>query len=153
VADETLLEPGGDRLVRLAFPSEPARLRQVRDAVRRTAERSGCSADGVEDTVIAVDEACQNVIRHAYHGAADGEIVLEIYRKGDTLVIYLRDFAEAVDKDKISPRDLDDLRPGGLGTHFMREVMDEVKFMPPPADGGNLLRMVKRIAKDAENAT
>jgi sigma-B regulation protein RsbU (phosphoserine phosphatase) len=57
----------------------------------------------------------------------------------------LRDFAHTVDPNLIKPRDLDDLRPGGLGTHFMQEVMDEVTFMPPPQEGGNLLKMKKRI--------
>ena len=46
----------------------------------------------------------------------------------------------------MKPRDLDDVRPGGLGTHFMAEVMDRVEFLTPPEGGGNLLRMVKRIA-------
>jgi len=50
-----------------------------------------------------------------------------------------------VDVSKVKPRDLEDIRPGGLGTHFIREVMDEVEFLRPPNDSGNILRMVKRI--------
>ncbi|MGA8259306.1 MAG: ATP-binding protein, partial [Arenicellales bacterium] len=59
--------------------------------------------------------------------------------------LLLRDFAEPIDTSQVKPRPLDTIRPGGLGTHFMREVMDEVEFLPPPFGGGNLLRMVKRI--------
>jgi len=69
------------------------------------------------------------------------------------LVFLLRDFAESIDVSSVKPRDLDDIKPGGLGTHFMREVMDEVQFMPPPADGGNLLRMVKKLPKGPDNET
>jgi sigma-B regulation protein RsbU (phosphoserine phosphatase) len=47
----------------------------------------------------------------------------------------------------IHPRPLDELRPGGLGTHFIRTVMDEVAFLPPPAGAGNLLQMTKRIGE------
>ncbi len=140
------MENDNQRLLKLKFPSQADRLKLVRSAVSAAAKRCGCTTDVARDIVIAVDEACQNVIRHAYGGASDGEIILEMRRTGDEVVVFLRDFAKATDVGKVKPRDLDDLRPGGLGTHFIGEVMDEVEFMPPPADGGNLLRMVKRIA-------
>ena len=118
----------------------------MRGAVGEAAARCGCDAEAVRDVVIAVDEACQNVIRHAYGGRTDGEIVLEIRRHDDTMVVDLRDFAEVVDPEKIKPRDLDDLRPGGLGTHFISEVMDSVEYLAPPRGRGTLLRMAKRIS-------
>ena len=51
-----------------------------------------------------------------------------------------------IDIEKVKPRDLSDVRPGGLGTHFIREVMDEVVFLVSPEGCGNLLKLVKRIA-------
>ena len=135
-----------EALLHLRFPARAERLKGVRGAVGEAAARCGCDADAVRDVVIAVDVACQNVIRHAYGERSDGEVVLEIRRRGDAMVVDLRDFAEAVEPEKIKPRDLDDLRPGGLGTHFMREVMDSVEFLVPPQGRGNLLRMVKRIS-------
>jgi sigma-B regulation protein RsbU (phosphoserine phosphatase) len=95
--------------------------------------------------VLAVDEACQNVIRHAYGKEREGEIVLRIEQRGDELILSLIDFAPPIDPAKVQPRDLDDVRPGGLGTHLIREVMDSAEFVEPPAGCGNLLRMVKRI--------
>ena len=53
-------------------------------------------------------------------------------------MVILRDFAECIDVETVKPRELDDLCPGGLGTHFIAEVMDQVEFMPQPAEGGNL---------------
>ena len=50
-----------------------------------------------------------------------------------------------IDPAKVQPRDLDDVRPGGLGTFLIREVMDSAEFVEPPPGCGNLLRMVKRI--------
>jgi sigma-B regulation protein RsbU (phosphoserine phosphatase) len=55
------------------------------------------------------------------------------------------DFAQPVEVAKIRSRPLDEVRPGGLGVHLMRSVMDHVEFLPPPAGIGNLLQMVKRI--------
>ncbi|HEB79168.1 MAG TPA: GAF domain-containing protein [Rhodospirillales bacterium] len=141
---------GGEKQLKLKlkFPSQPNRLKLVRSLVSATAELCGCGQEASQDIVLAIDEACQNVIRHAYKDEPNGEIILEIRHNEDEMIILLRDFAKTVDTAVIRPRELDDVRPGGLGTHFIREVMDEVAFMPPPEDGGNLLKMVKRISHE-----
>mgnify|MGYP003735926103 CR=1 FL=1 len=97
------------------------------------------------DLVLVIDEACQNIIRHAYKGSTEGEITLEIRRDDDDLIVLLRDFADTVDVTKIKPRDLEDIRPGGLGTHLIREIMDEVEITPLPGNSGNLMRMSKKL--------
>jgi sigma-B regulation protein RsbU (phosphoserine phosphatase) len=129
----------------LRVPARADQLRVIRAAVRNQAEMAGCSEQCVGDVVMAVDEACQNIIRHAYDGKPGGEIVLAIERRSGELVFSLRDFAPPVDPRKIRPRELDDVRPGGLGTHLIRQVMDEAEYLRPPSGAGNLLRMVKRI--------
>ena len=120
-------------------------MRLVRYAVKETALFCGFSDKDTGDILLAVDEACQNVIRHAYGSEDEGDMSIEIRRRSDAMIVVIRDFADPVDISKIKPRDLDDLRPGGLGTHLIREVMDEVDFLPPPIDGGNLLRLVKKF--------
>ena len=85
------------------------------------------------------------ITRHAYGGESDGVIEFEIEHRGDVLVFSLVDHAPAIDPSRVRPRDLDDIRPGGLGTHFIRRVMDEVEFSKPASGSGNLLRMVRRI--------
>ena len=132
-------------LLSFKFFSRPDQLKSVRAKVTEAVFSCGCIGNTIQDFVIAVDEACQNIIRHAYQGNQDGEIILEICKENDDIVVLLRDFANTVDPELIKPRDLDDIRPGGLGTRFMQEVMDEVTFLPPPQEGGNLLKMKKRI--------
>ncbi|MEX0695488.1 MAG: SpoIIE family protein phosphatase [Rhodospirillales bacterium] len=143
-------EPGatdapGEKIFQLRVTAKANRLRLIRNAVRETASFCGFSETDTADIVLAVDEACQNVIRHAYGSEGEGDIAIEIRHRPDAMILTLRDFADPVDISKIKPRDLDDLRPGGLGTHLISEVMDEVDFLPPPIDGGNLLRLVKKI--------
>lgn len=135
----------GEMLLERRFPAEAKQLKGVRALVTEAVGKAGADDDVAADVVIAVDEACQNIIRHAYRDVDDGEIELSLTRQEDVLVVLIRDYAETVDTTKIKPRDLDDLRPGGLGTHFMHSVMDQVEFMPPPAEMGNILRMTKRI--------
>jgi sigma-B regulation protein RsbU (phosphoserine phosphatase) len=132
-------------LLELSFPARPDQLRKTRDAVRACVEACGAGPECTGDIVMAVDEACQNIIRHAYGGPCDERIVLRVERDGDALIFWLRDFAPCIDPSQVRPRELDDVRPGGLGTHLIWQVMDEALFVDPPPDGGNLMRLMKRI--------
>ena len=131
-----------------AIPARAARLRDVRHAVRRFLEDLGYDGTHVPDIVLIIDEACQNIIRHGYGGDSDQWIEIEVALEDFGLVILLRDFADPVDAAEIEPRDLDDVRPGGLGVHFMREIMDEISYLPREGDYGNILRMVKRATEN-----
>ncbi len=134
----------GRRLLELEVPARPDQLRVLREAVRMCAAENGCGEPCVQDVVMAVDEACQNIIRHGYDGE-EGAIRLTIDRRGDELIFCLGDDAPTVDPRDVVPRALDDVRPGGLGTHLISSVMDDSRFVCPPTGCGNLLRMTKRI--------
>jgi len=136
---------GEERMLEFSIPSRSDQMGRMRAAVRACVEACGCSEMPTADIVLAIDEACQNIIRHAYQGNPDGVIELEIFRSGENLVFYLCDRAPLIDPSKVKPRDLDDVRPGGLGTHFIQEVMDQADFLPRPGGSGNLLKMVRRI--------
>jgi len=116
-------------------------LESNRHAVRTVCVAAGMSGDLQDELILAVDEACQNILRHGYGGA--GEVVLEILLDGRRVAVQLIDFAPHVDMMALPLRDPDELRPGGLGLHFIRSVMDEVDWPPPPPGAGNLLRMSK----------
>jgi sigma-B regulation protein RsbU (phosphoserine phosphatase) len=130
----------------LRTPAVADRLRLIRAVVGEASRLAGCSDGVAKDVTLAVDEACQNIIRHAYKDIPDGEIVVEIIRDGKELILFLKDFAPTIDPNTVRPRNLEDIRPGGLGTHLIREIMDEVAFLDPPSNGGNVLRLAKRIA-------
>ena len=132
------------------FAAEPSELKVVRAAVQSGAVQAGCSEDEAADLVLAVDEACQNIIRHAYCGGT-GTIELRMERDGDRIVAALRDYARPSDPRCLERnRDLDEVKPGGLGTHFMKSVMDEVTLVTLPDGKGNLLRMVKRLKRHVD---
>jgi sigma-B regulation protein RsbU (phosphoserine phosphatase) len=139
-------ESCGERVLALRFPAKPGELHRIREAVRAQAEASGCGPACAGDIVLAIDEACQNIIRHAYGSERQGDIMLEMERRGLELIISLIDFAPAVDPSRLRPRDLDQVRPGGIGVHLIRKVMDSAEFVEPPPGCGNRLIMVKRIA-------
>lgn len=119
----------------------PEQLSAQREAVGEALRSVGFSADFASDVVMAVDEACQNILRHGYRGA--GEVALEIALQQKTLLVRVIDFAPAADLSKIAPRSLETVVPGGLGLHFMQQAMDTVFWPPPPPGAGNMLEMTK----------
>jgi anti-sigma regulatory factor (Ser/Thr protein kinase) len=132
--------------VAIRIESDPACLGRVREAVRRAALNVGFpEADG-EQITLAVDEALTNVIKHGYGGRNDQWIdvwideVAEQRRAGIRIVV--RDFGRRVDPTTICGRDLNDLRPGGLGVHIIKTVMDDVSYAPDEW-GGTRLTMLK----------
>ena len=132
-------------LVVLRIAGEARRLRILRRLIREIALEHGCSEACARDIVIAVDEACQNVIRHAYGGEGRGDVVVEVRSDGASIAFSIVDFAMPVNPNDVQPRCLDDIRPGGLGTHFINECMDDWCFREPPSGAGNCLWMVKKI--------
>ncbi len=137
------------RRFQIEVPSDPAFLRMVRASVEVLCAMAGMDEEGSCKIVLAVDEACTNIIRHSYEGATDRPIICEGRLEGDAISFILRDFGKKVEPSQIRPRDLDDLRPGGLGVHFMREVMDSVVF-EDCGDQGTCLTLRKRLPASTE---
>ena len=153
VDDTTLLlvqEPRGKSsitLLDMEFPASPDQMRAVRAALRQALDSQEIPPELRDRLVLAVDEACTNIIRHAY-GNCDGEtIALHLSREQDMLVFELRDNAPPVDVKKLQPRDLSECRPGGLGLPFINALMDDWKVQPAGNGKGNVLRMRKRLAQ------
>lgn len=131
-------------ILELNFRSKADQLQKVRCAVRAAVERLSFAPDDVNCIVLAVNEACMNIIQHAYGITTEGDIILEMFDEPDAVVFRLTDFAAPIKKECIKSRDLDDLRPGGLGVHLMTQVMDEVDFRNDPEGIGNTLLMKRR---------
>ncbi len=136
--------------VKLCICSFPGYLSVVRAAVEKMCEQVGFDADATGSVVLSVDEALTNIIKHAYKGATDQPIEIEItpLSSGSTegMQIRIRDYGKRVDPAEIRSRDLEDIRPGGLGVHIMNECMDSVEFAQPEGEG-TLLTMVKLTPK------
>jgi anti-sigma regulatory factor (Ser/Thr protein kinase) len=100
----------------------------------------------VNNIKLAVDESVSNIIKHSYKGEDENnkiEIKLEIIKK--KLFIHLFDNGTLVNKKNIQPRNLKDIKPGGLGSYFINEIMDEVKWKTKSKDWVNHLILIKKI--------
>jgi sigma-B regulation protein RsbU (phosphoserine phosphatase) len=134
---------GAEPLVSLTFPARAEELHPVREVVRETCEKCGCPPALAQDLVIAIGEACQNVVRHAYKDVDDGEATLDILCRDGMLEFCLLDTAPPVDREKVKPVWPKEIHPGGLGVCLIHNIMDRVEYLPSPAGRGNLLRMIK----------
>lgn len=129
----------------LTVPARAERLKLVRALVGNAAENAGCRAETASQIVIAVNEACMNIIQHGYGDDMEGDIVVSVSRTGSELNIRIEDTAPPVDSDRLQPRDPDELRPGGLGTFFINEIMDNWTIGQRTERQGNYLQMSRKI--------
>lgn len=114
--------------------SDAAVLKEVRERLERYVRMIGFDEDAAGMIVMAADETLTNIIRHAYNGAPDGRIDIELCVQEGSLCIILRDYGTEVRSEEIQGRDLDDIRPGGLGVHIINTCVDTIEYFS--AEGG-----------------
>ncbi|HYA88773.1 MAG TPA: ATP-binding protein [Nitrospirota bacterium] len=129
-------------VVSLVVPSHPKYLYVIRSAIYPLVMEAGFPKRDAQRVVLAIDEACSNVIKYAYEGDHTKSYSVDITIGQGRLVVELKDFGKKPDVSKISPRKLDDVRPGGLGTHFIASVFDSVKY-DTSREGCTVLTLVK----------
>ena len=138
------------QLVTVSFCSRASRLRLLRSVMRDAADLAGLDASQTEAMVLAVNEACMNIIQHGYAMDPNGQIDVGVLQEDGALVIQIRDYAATVDVERVRSRELDDIRPGGLGVHLISCLTDECGFIEAPSDGGNLFQMKIFIREQGE---
>ncbi len=134
---------GGPLTLRMKINSDPRLLSVVRSAVSELATVCGFKDEQCRRITLAVDEALSNVMRHAYKNRYDQEIELSCQAHPDCLEFQLTDRGEAADRSRICAQPLDEIAPGGRGTHLIRQIMDEVCYEQIPE--GNRLRLKKYL--------
>jgi anti-sigma regulatory factor (Ser/Thr protein kinase) len=129
-------------VVTLVVPSHPKYLYVIRSAIYPLVIEAGFPKKDARRVVLAVDEACSNVIKYAYEGDYSKSYSLDVTVGQGRLVIELKDSGKKPDVSKITPRKLDEVRPGGLGTHFIASVFDTVEY-DTSHNVGTVLTLVK----------
>lgn len=140
--------------IRVEVLSQPRYLAGVRELVLAVSRRIGFGESAAGHIALAIDEALANVIRHGYGGAEDRPIFLSISPlvgpvrgKDAGIRVCIEDHAKQVDPATIKSRDLEAVRPGGLGVHIIKEIMDEVIYEPRKGQGMRVV-MTKRLSDE-----
>ncbi|MEM7334644.1 MAG: ATP-binding protein [Chloroflexota bacterium] len=122
-------------------------IKSVCKFVAEGARNAGFNEDDTFRIELACDEACTNIIEHAYGGENKGSIRAEWSATPSYFVILLHDNGRSFNPSKIpnppeKPQNIDDLKIGGLGLHFIKKIMDDVAFTF--GESGNTLTMKKK---------
>ena len=126
------------------FPVDSASLKDVRTFAREVLAKDEMFNPTKDDVVLAIAEAAQNIVKHAYSGEPTGDTMrVEISFKENQLKIDLYDKGKPAIPQNIKPRQIDDVKPGGLGTFFIGQIMDEVIFKTSASDWVNHLILTK----------
>ena len=139
-----------ERIFMLQVPSNTEHLAMIRDFVNGIGIRAGMPASEVAKLEMAVDEACANVIEHAYGPEVTKEVSVKATIDDETVQIDVVDTGKGFDPGEIPQLNLDQLvaerKSCGLGMRLMKTLMDEVHYEMIPGKK-NELRMIKRLKK------
>lgn len=130
------------------FPGFYSSLGPISEFVAKEAQNAGLNEESVYSVQLAVDEACTNIIEHAYQGEGKGDITCICIPVPDGFQIELRDRGRAFYPDSIpEPKvgaPLEDLGNRGAGLFLMRKLMDDVHY-EFSEDDETILRMTKKV--------
>ena len=113
-----------------AFLVKSSSLKEVRTFCREVFEKLKIEQSLKDELVLAIAEAAQNIVKHAYKDNQDSNdiMVVQISCENKKLQIAFYDMGTPVDPKKVKHREIDNIKPGGLGTFFIQEIMDAVEF-------------------------
>jgi serine/threonine-protein kinase RsbW len=114
---------------KVEFSSHTGNLALMRNYVRAFLDGFPFSEKERTLMVLGVDEACTNIIRHAYHLQDDQPIALSMEAKPDCVCMRLRDYGRQSPPEKMQGRAHDLIKPGGLGLHLIRTAFDNVDYI------------------------
>ena len=122
-------------------------LKDVRDFAREVFDKSPIFSEQKDELVLAIAEAAQNIVKHAYKDIAEtsDRMEIKISLKDSDLEIGFFDKGKAVIPENIQHRKLDDIKPGGLGTFFIKQIMDAAVFKKDQKEWVNHLVLTKKI--------
>ena len=122
-------------------------LKDVRSFSREVFDKLQLDQDLKDELVLAIAEAAQNIVKHAYKDVEDTSDKMEITisLKDGELEIGFFDKGRAVDQNNVRHRKIDDVKPGGLGTFFIQQIMDAVVFKEGEKPWINHLVLTKKI--------
>ena len=129
------------------FLVSTASLKDVRTFSREVFEKINLPQDQKDELVLAIAEAAQNIVKHAYRDVTEtsDRMEIKISLKNNDLEIGFFDKGKAVIPENIQHRKLDDIKPGGLGTFFIKQIMDAAVFKKDQKEWVNHLVLTKKI--------
>lgn len=127
----------------LQVKSKTENLSSIRDFIKEIGLKEAIALSIVDNLVLAVDEACTNIMKHAYHLKNDKDIILKVDVHEQKVVVTITDFGDGFDPETVPDPDMPTYmkqkRVGGLGLHLIRALMDKVEYQTFPNNYNRLV--------------
>ena len=122
-------------------------LKDVRTFSREVFDKINLPQDQKDELVLAIAEAAQNIVKHGYKGVEEtsDRMEIKISLEDNNLEIGFYDKGKEVVPGNVQHRKLDDIKPGGLGTFFIKQIMDNAVFKKDQTGWVNHLILTKKI--------
>ena len=135
---------------KLRISSVTENLEIIREFINNIAHKGGFSEESVDQIELAVDEACTNVIKHAYNYSSKRMLDISVFLDNEKIEIIIMDKGSGFNPDSLPIPNLEKYmrvaKVGGLGIHLMRTLMDEVNFSINPGKK-NQVSLVKYLSR------
>ena len=111
------------------FAVDSSNLKHIRTFCREVLEKLDINQELKDELILAIAEAAQNIVKHAYNNEkTEDKMMIKISVENGHLEIGFSDKGKLVEEEKVRHRKIDDVKPGGLGTFFIQQIMDAVEF-------------------------
>ena len=129
------------------FTVSTSSLKEVRVFSREVFEKINIPQEQKDELVLAIAEAAQNIVKHGYKGIENttDKMQIKISLSNNELEIGFFDKGKEVVPGNVQHRKLDDIKPGGLGTFFIKQIMDAAVFKKNQKGWVNHLVLSKKI--------
>jgi serine/threonine-protein kinase RsbW len=128
---------------KLVVKSKTENLSKIRAFIQGIASTVGFTNESIDNMILAVDEACTNIIKHAYKSYPDGEIIIKVKYESKKLIITIVDYGKTFMPELVPEPDIQEYyrqhKVGGLGMYLMKTLMDDVKYISVPGKYNQVL--------------
>lgn len=136
----------------IVTPCDAQFLETIRDFVGKIAQKYRFLEEDIQRIQISVDEACSNVIKHAYKGIVKRNIRVELQYANENMIISVIDNGKGFNPENLQEPDMNEYlkkhQKGGLGIHLIRSLMDDVSFSIKPFRKNKITMTIKNQVKE-----
>lgn len=127
------------------FQASKSELKTIRSFVKSFLKDNKINLIHHDSIILAVGEITSNILEHGYNFKESDKIKVDLSFNNNEIKLKFFDNGQIVDIEKIKSRELNDIKPGGLGIFFINEIFDDIHWVKGNPDWNNVLEIKKRL--------
>lgn len=127
------------------FQASKSELKTIRSFVKSFLKDNKINLIHHDSIILAVGEITSNILEHGYNFKESDKIKVDLSFNNNEIKLKFFDNGQIVDIEKIKSRELNDIKPGGLGIFFIKEIFDDIHWVKGDPGWNNVLEIKKRL--------